>query len=135
MRCPAHVLVVEDDADSRISLSHLLMGMGYTVSSAASGDEALRYIYSEEACDAVIADVVMPAMSGIEFAQRARVARPGLPVLLLTGKPDGLESAIAAGAVALLKPITSERLSQVLGDAFSQRDAGALRDRSRSLSK
>jgi CheY-like chemotaxis protein len=123
MRCPAHVLIVEDDSDSRISLSLLLIDMGYSVNSAASGDEALRYLYSEEAYDAVISDVVMPGMSGIELAQRARIARPGLPVLLLTGKPDGLESAVASGAVPLLKPVSSERLSQVLGDAFGQRAA------------
>lgn len=121
MRSPAHVLVVEDEDDSREALSRLLIDMGYSVSSAASGTEALRYVRSEEPCDAVITDVVMPGMSGVEFARRARSSRPGLPVVLLTGKPDGIESAVAAGAVPLLKPVTSERLSQVLGDAFGQR--------------
>lgn len=121
MRSPAHVLVVEDDADSRDALSRILIDMGYSVSSAASGAEALRYVESGEACDAVITDVVMPGMSGVEFARRARAARPGMPIVLLTGKPDGIDSAVASGAVPLLKPVTSERLSQVLGDAFGQR--------------
>ena len=120
MSSAAHVLVVEDESDNRISLSLLLVDMGYSVDSAASGHEALRFMYSEEACDAVIADVVMPGMSGIEFAERARVARPGLPVLLLTGKSDGLESALASGALALVKPVTSERLRQVLDDALDK---------------
>lgn len=121
MRSPAHVLVVEDDADTRDALSLLLVDMGYSITSAASGNEALRFLYSEERCDAVVTDVVMPVMSGVEFAQRARAARPGLPVVLLTGKPDGIESAVASGAVPLLKPVTADRLSQVLGDAFGQR--------------
>jgi len=47
------------------------------VSHAASGAEALRYVDSGEACDAVITDVVMPGMSGVEFARRARVHSVG----------------------------------------------------------
>jgi CheY-like chemotaxis protein len=118
MRSPAHVLVVEDDADTRNALSLVLVDMGYTVTSTASGNEALHFLYSGEGCDAVITDVLMPGMSGVEFAQRARVARPGVPIVLLTGNSDGIESAVASGAIPLLKPVTPERLSQVLGDAF-----------------
>jgi CheY-like chemotaxis protein len=121
MRSPAHVLLVEDDADSRDTLSRLLIDMGYSVSSAASGAEALQYVESDEPCDAVITDVVMPGMTGVEFARRVRVSKPGLPVVLLTGRPDGIETAVAAGAVPLVKPVTPERLSQVLGDAFASR--------------
>lgn len=123
MRFPAHILVVEDDADTRSALSLLLVDMGYSVTSAASGAEALRYMDSREPCDAVITDVVMPGMSGVELARLAHAARPGLPIVLLTGRQDGIESAVASGAVPLLKPVTSDRLSQVLGDAFSQRPA------------
>jgi len=63
-------------------------------------------------------DVLMHGMSGIEFAQRARAARPGLPILRLAGHPDGIESPVVAGAVALLNPVTSECLRQVLDDAI-----------------
>jgi len=121
MRSPALILVVEDEGDSRDALARILIDMGYSVSSAASGAEALKYLGSNDPCDAVITDVVMPGMSGVEFARRARNARPGLPVVLLSGKPDGIESAVASGAVPLLKPVTTERLSQVLGDAFASR--------------
>jgi two-component system cell cycle sensor histidine kinase/response regulator CckA len=121
MRSPAHLLLVEDDADSRDALSRLLIEMGYTVTSATNGLEALQYVESHEPCDAVITDVVMPGMSGVEFARRVRVLRPQLPVMLLTGRPDGIETAVAAGAVPLVKPVTPERLSQVLGDAFANK--------------
>ena len=40
--------------------------------------------------------------------------------MLLSGKPDAIESAVAAGTVPLLKPVTSERLSQLLGEVFGQ---------------
>jgi len=69
----------------------------------------------------VITDVLMPGMSGVELARLARAARPELPIVLLTGKQDGIESAVASGAVPLLKPVSSDRLSQVLGDLFGQR--------------
>jgi DNA-binding NtrC family response regulator len=121
MGCPAHVLIVEDDADSRNSLPLLLTDMGYRVSSAASGAEALRYVDSGEIGDAVITEVLMPGMSGVEFARRAGDGRPGLPIVLLTGKPDGIESAVDSGAVPLLKPVTFQRLGQVPGDVFGER--------------
>lgn len=121
MRSPAHILVVENNADVRDALSLLLIDMGFNVTSAGSGNEALHFLYSEDGCDAVVTDVLMPGMSGIELAERVRAARPGLPVVLLTGKSDGIESAVASGAVPLLKPVSSDRLSQVLGDAFANR--------------
>jgi CheY-like chemotaxis protein len=116
-----HLLLVEDHPDSRRTLAILLINLGYKVSSAAGGAEALLYVNSEEHFDAVITDVVMPGMSGVEFARLARAARPGLPIVLLTGNADGITSAIASGAVALLKPVTSERLSHVLDDALGKR--------------
>src|SRR4030095_16032953 len=101
MRCPAHILVVEDDADTRSALSLLLDDMGYSVSAAASGAEALRYVDSGEPCDAVITDVLMPGMSGVELAQLARAARPGLAIVVVPGTQDGIESAVGCGAVPL----------------------------------
>jgi DNA-binding NtrC family response regulator len=109
--------VVADDADSREVLSLLLLDMGYSVTSVASGNEALHFLYSENGCDAVVTDALMPGMSGIEFGHRARAARPGMPVVLLIGT-DGIDTAVASGAIPLLKPVTHERLSQVLANSF-----------------
>ena len=60
----ANVLLVEDDPTSRQFMATLLSDMGYAVTSAATGDEAMNYIYSEESCDIVLTDVVMPGMHG-----------------------------------------------------------------------
>jgi CheY-like chemotaxis protein len=114
----ANVLLVEDDATARQMLVAILSDMGYAVTSAANGDEALSYIYSEEVCDVVLTDIVMPGMSGLEFAQRTREARPGLPLVLVTGQPDAEQMAVEAGAIALPKPITRERLARILGDVL-----------------
>ena len=122
-----HVLVVEDDADSRMLLTALLTRMGYSVTSADGGDEGLRFLYSETACDAVVADVMMPGMSGVEFARITREIRPGIPVALVTGRPDGIDFAIDAGAIPLLKPFTPEQLEALWADAASQNLEGPRR--------
>jgi CheY-like chemotaxis protein len=116
----ADILLVEDDPTSRYLMAALLSDMGYTVTSAASGDEALQFLYSEETCDLVFADVVLPGMSGIQLARRSGAARPGLATVLVTGKPEGWTAALDAGAMALAKPVSRERLAQVLADALAR---------------
>ncbi len=126
-----HVLVVEDDADSRMLLTALLTRMGYSVTSTGGGDEGLRFLYSETACDAVVADVMMPGMSGVEFARITREIRPGIPVALVTGRSDGIDYAIDAGAIPLLKPFTPEQLEALWADAASaNQESGRKRARS-----
>jgi len=114
----ADILLVEDDPTSRHLMAALLSEMGYSVTSVASGDEALQHLYSEETCDLVFTDVVLPGMSGIELARRCRAARPGLATVLVTGKPEGWKGALDAGALALAKPVSRERLADVLADAL-----------------
>jgi len=109
-----HVLVVDDDIDSRILLSALLSQMGYVVTSAEDGEEGLRFLRSEGTrCDAVVADVMMPGMSGVDFARLTHEVRPELPVALVTGRPDGIDVALDAGTVPLLKPFRLEDLHAV----------------------
>lgn len=112
------ILLVEDDAASRRLLAAMLHEMGNAVTSAASGDEALRYLYAEEGCDVVISDILMPNMSGIELARRMRDARPGLPVIFVTGEPSGIDIALDNGALALPKPVVRSTLSEVLDEAL-----------------
>jgi CheY-like chemotaxis protein len=116
------ILLVEDDPTSRHFMASLLADMGYNVTSAASGDEALQFLYSEETCDLLFADIILPGMSGIELARRTRAARPGLPTILVTGRPEGWKAAMDEGALALSKPVTRERLADVLADALHRRE-------------
>jgi CheY-like chemotaxis protein len=111
-------LVVEDDPTSRRLLATLLADVGYDVTSAASGEEGMAYLYSEHTCDVVLSDIIMPGMSGVELARRARDARPGLPVILVTGKTDAIELSIKTGSLALCKPVTRDSLSGVLEEAL-----------------
>jgi len=113
------ILVVEDDPASRFLLAMLLADIGHDVVSTANGNEALRYLYSEDACDAVLSDIVMPAMSGIEFSRLARDVRPGLPVILMSGNVGAMALAMESGTLALVKPVSRARLVSVLTDALA----------------
>lgn len=121
MSVSARVLVVEDDVANQQSLSALLTQMGHVPTVAGRGDDALRLLDTEAELDVIISDVVMPGMSGIDFARRARIMRPGMPIVLVTGNSEAMESVLASGAVALLKPFSPETLRQVLGESLEER--------------
>src|SRR5262245_47494269 len=114
------VLLVEDDPGSRWLLASMLADMGYGVTSVANGEEALRYLYSEEACDLILSDIVMPYMSGVQLAKQTHDARPGVPVVFVTGVPGAVDEALLVGAIPLTKPISRARLAQILDAALGK---------------
>lgn len=69
------VLVVDDEAVVRHALRRVLEDDGMTVLEAESGGAALRLLAGEKV-DAVVTDVLMPEMNGIEFSRGARAAPP-----------------------------------------------------------
>ncbi|MGY8525605.1 response regulator [Paracidovorax citrulli] len=80
------VLVVEDDADVRITAVEMLAQLGYRVRVASDGDAALRVIETGDHIDLLFTDVIMPGqLKGGELARRAGERRPGLPVLFTSG--------------------------------------------------
>jgi PAS domain S-box-containing protein len=91
-----HVLLVEDNDHVREFAQSLLEDIGWRVSAAASGEEALS-VLKKKGIDALFTDVVMPGISGVELARRAREARPDLPILLASGYS---EEVVAGGASA-----------------------------------
>jgi CheY-like chemotaxis protein len=121
MRVKARVLVVEDDQANRETLCALLAQMGHTCVGVADGDDALRRLAPPAEFDLIISDVVMPGMSGIDLARRAREVRPGVPIVLVTAYADAMELVLASGAVALLKPYSTETLRHVLDEALEAR--------------
>ena len=114
----ANILVVDNDASSRERMASSLRNKGYEVTTTGDAEEAMHHIYSESVCDAVVAEIVLPGMWGDEFALRAREARPGLPVILTSGKAEGIASAMQSGKLALTKPVTWTHLMNVLQDAL-----------------
>jgi DNA-binding response OmpR family regulator len=88
------VLLVDDEPLSREFYMDLLTEHGFTVLSAASGPEGLR-LASERSIEAVLLDIVMPGMSGLEVLQTMQARDPDLPVIMLTSHPTS-QNAIAA---------------------------------------
>jgi CheY-like chemotaxis protein len=116
------VLVIEDDPDVRDVVCAMLAGLGYTVCACANVDEGVGKLSSGQAFDVVLADIVMPETSGIELLSLVRRWRPRTPVVLMTGKAYGLESAVDGGLIPLLKPFTRSQLETVLSDALRGRE-------------
>src|SRR6476646_703936 len=97
-----HVMVVEDEKDSRDFVAEYLKREGHTVSTAADGETALRKLLNQRA-DAVILDVRMPRMDGIGLLEvlRSYLRWHNMPVLLVTGEasPEELRKARDLGVV------------------------------------
>ncbi len=86
-----HILVVEDEDAVRELLESMLTGLGYRVTPAANGGEALLLVEEKGLNpDLVITDVVMPQMSGRALADRLRRAQPDLKVLFMSGYTDNV---------------------------------------------
>jgi len=84
-----HILVVEDELSVRNLMKMLFSSLGYTVTVAANGDEALRLVEKMGVKpDLVITDVVMPKMSGKELIDRLRKTYPHLKALFMSGYTD-----------------------------------------------
>ena len=81
--CEGRVLVVDDEANMRRVLSALVRREGFETVEAANGVAALE-ILNEEKVDAVLTDLKMPQMNGIELLAEVRRRRVGIPVILLT---------------------------------------------------
>lgn len=80
-----HILVVDDDKNTRKYISAVLEAEGYTVSVAENGEEALEMM-DKEFIDLVVLDVMMPKMDGYTFTKELREADNNLPVLMVSAK-------------------------------------------------
>lgn len=115
------VLVVEDEERVRNYSVEALRELGYQVTGARDGPEALRLIEGQlrngrEPFSLLFSDVVMPEMTGRELAERARTKLPGLKVLLTSGYAP--ETARVAGETILAKPFDLDRLAAAVRAAL-----------------
>lgn len=123
----ASILVVEDDAVSRQSISDVLTAAGYRVRSVATRSGALEAIASSPA-DVVVLDVQLPDGSGLEIIESLRggVDRPLAVVVLSADRiGDTAERAVAAGCDRFgLKPIAARDLLGLIAEAVEECHAG-----------
>lgn len=119
----AHILIVEDHAPLVKGFTRALNAGGYAVDSAADGVEGFARLL-ERSYDAVVTDLNMPRMNGLDFLAKIRDAQPEVPVILMTGEmdPDVYVRARAMGVVRyLLKPVRIEQLGRAVENAVKLR--------------
>lgn len=80
-----HIMVVDDDRNTRRYLEALLTKEGYTVSVAENGVEALK-LMEREVIDLAVLDIMMPQMDGYEFTKTLRNVNNYLPILMVSAK-------------------------------------------------
>lgn len=126
------ILLVDDDDSLRRVVEYQLTDAGFSVTSCASGEEALDRL-QERGFRVALTDLVMPGISGIELLDRLRVLRPDTGVIVITAHADVATAvrAMQLGALDFLeKPFTSERLLVAVKRAL---EFVELRDENRRL--
>jgi two-component system KDP operon response regulator KdpE len=117
------ILIVDDDGSTRRALRLTLSGMGFTVVEAARGEEALSLVRVSW-FDAVLLDVDMPGMGGVEACRCIRHAIARLPILMLTVMDSEDDKVLALDAGAddyITKPFQLRELTARLRSAVRRR--------------
>lgn len=116
------VLFADDDRAAREGLSEMLRRLGYACDSAATAAEALEKLRARP-FEALISDIHMPGNTSLELVEAAVQAVPGLPVILLTGRPSvhtAARSVRLPVAAYLTKPPEMAELTNVLDQAIAE---------------
>ena len=108
------LMVVEDEPVVRALVVDLLHGLGYRTVEAADGAAALRILQSDQRVDLLVTDVGLPHMNGRQVYDAARVTRPDLKVLFMTGYAENATLAsgfLRPGMEMITKPFAMEKLA------------------------
>ena len=118
----AQLLLVDDDPSLLKLLGMRLSSEGFRVTTAASGQEALRQL-AREPIDLVISDLRMDEMDGMALFSEIQKRQPGMPVIILTAHgsiPDAVAATQQGVFSFLTKPVDRDALYQAIDDALSQ---------------
>lgn len=121
----ARILIVEDEETLRESLKRVLTKEGYTVDGVDSSESALKNI---ELCsyDVVIADIILPGISGIDLLKKCKPSNEELIVIIITAYAtiESAVEAVKAGAYDyLVKPIIHEELKALIRRALQKKSS------------
>jgi len=119
----ATVLLVEDDEDNRELMTEVLESAGFRVVTASSGAEALRAL-AGQVVGAVVTDVGLPGVNGLEVARAAKRLEPPVPVVVVTGYSERDDIASAHGKeidAVLVKPVDPDVLAAAVADVVRAR--------------
>jgi CheY-like chemotaxis protein len=110
------ILLVEDDRTARRATAALLRSVGYTIRSAASGEEALKGVIADDLPGIAIVDLNLPGMDGLELISRIKALNPDVSIVLTTAidSPWLQVEVLKQGVGYLRKPIDFDQLLQML---------------------
>lgn len=121
------ILIVDDEEQVRRTIRLQLKDTGLEIIEAEDGEKGIAMLDNENALivDAIICDVRMPKINGVEAVQYFRKEYPAIPVIVLTGFPDvKLATEFLKEGVDdyLVKPVEKEKLVEVVMKAVSHRN-------------
>src|ERR1044072_729733 len=118
----AHILIIDDEKSIRKTLTEILTYEGYKISEAADGAEGFK-MFQEKQYDAVLCDIKMPKMDGLEFLEKAKETNPDIPIVMVSGHGniDTAVDAVKKGAFDYIsKPPDLNRLLITLRNAMDK---------------
>ena len=107
-----HILVVDDDKNTRRLMRAVLEGAGYTVTTAEDGEEALEAL-DRVHIDLVVLDIMMPKMDGYAFTQTLREGNNDMPILMVSAKQlseDRKKGFLVGTDDYMTKPVDTEEM-------------------------
>jgi CheY-like chemotaxis protein len=111
-----NILLVEDNPQVQAFGAELLQDLGCEVRCAASGEEALNLL-EEYTPQAVLTDIIMPGISGIDLAQQISAEHPNLPIILATGYSEQAAQGVRRWPM-VLKPYSGSDLASAIASAM-----------------
>jgi len=125
------ILLVDDNRQGLIARKSLLQELGYNITTATNGDEALE-LFSQQHFDVVVTDFKMPRMDGVELIKRIRAAQAGARIILLSGfvEPLGLTEQSTGADVVIVKSSgevghLTRSVKRLLGQPPARKPAGS----------
>ena len=119
---PGTVLVADDEAGVRALVTQVLTKLGYASMQAVDGFAALAILQSASRIDLLITDVGMPGMNGRQLADAARIGRPDLKVLFITGYSETMVTGnghLLPGMHLMTKPFTLKAIANRITSVLS----------------
>jgi len=133
----ASVLLVDDEEQFLDVLSQRLEARGLKVDAVTSGEDAVRQV-EDKNFDAIVIDLAMPGIDGIETLKRIKEKRPDLEIIMLTGHAtvkSGIEAMKLGAEDFLEKPVDLNELLERIGEAKNKRMLIVEKDRQEEVKK
>jgi DNA-binding response OmpR family regulator len=122
-----NILIVDDDTSVRKSLCKVLRVAGYNVMEAADGSQAVEW-FETGRVDLLLLDIGLPVKSGWDIFERITSQAPVFPIIIVTGKANQFDMAVAAGVGALMeKPLDAAQLLKTIQQLLAESKEARLR--------